>query len=208
MSEPWLERWQEGRIGWHEPAGNSNLKKHWTKTGARVLVPLCGKSPDLLWLAEQGNEVVGVELSEIAAHDFFTGNKLSFGTRRHGGMRVFESEDRRIRIVCGDYFEFEDEPFEALYDRASLIALPRDRRPDYARHTDALLTAGAYRLLVSLEYEQALVKGPPFSVLADEVRSYWPALTLVDTCEDIENAPPKFRQAGVSSICEKVWLGE
>ncbi len=51
------------------PTGRQSLvAAPWRGTGRRVLVPLCGKTPDLLWLAEQGNEIVGVELSEIAVH--------------------------------------------------------------------------------------------------------------------------------------------
>ena len=62
MNENWIERWETGKTGWHEPDGNENLKAHWQWSGKRVLVPLCGKTPDLLWLESQGNEVVGVEV--------------------------------------------------------------------------------------------------------------------------------------------------
>ena len=71
MTECWVERWQEGRTGWHEPDGNDSLKKYWRAAGRRVLVPLCGKTPDLAWLARLGNEVVGIELAEIAVETFF-----------------------------------------------------------------------------------------------------------------------------------------
>ena len=78
MNEPWLERWREGRTGWHEPEGNRNLKTHWAGTGKRVLVPLCGKTPDLLWLEARGNDVVGVELAEMAVRGFFEDNALDY----------------------------------------------------------------------------------------------------------------------------------
>ena len=65
MNDAWIERWQIGRTGWHEPQGNASLKRYWDLTGRRVLVPLCGKSADLLWLESQGNSVTGVELSEL-----------------------------------------------------------------------------------------------------------------------------------------------
>ena len=71
MHENWLERWRVGRTGWHEAGGNQGLKRHWVAVGRRVLVPLCGKTPDLLWLEERGNAVTGVELSEIAVQAFF-----------------------------------------------------------------------------------------------------------------------------------------
>jgi thiopurine S-methyltransferase len=206
MSEPWLERWQEGRIGWHEPAGNRNLRDHWTAQSRRVLVPLCGKTPDLLWLEEQGNEVVGVELSDIAARAFFADNGLRHKTHDEGGLTHFVADDRRIRIACGDFFAFTATPFDAIYDRAALIALPRDLRPAYAKHTSSLLAPNTYHLLISLEYEQSLVKGPPYSVPADEVSSYWPQLRSVGENEDLQNAPPKFRQAGLASMREIAWL--
>jgi hypothetical protein len=61
VTEDWLGRWAEGRTGWHEPAGNEGLKTYWPDVGkpGSVLVPLCGKTPDLLWLAEIGHDVVG-----------------------------------------------------------------------------------------------------------------------------------------------------
>lgn len=202
MSEPWLERWQEGRTGWHEPAGNRHLQAHWSTTSRRVLVPLCGKTPDLLWLEGQGNEVVGVELSAIAARDFFLDNELPFTV----DATRYKAVDRHITIVCGDYFAFNDASFDAIYDRAALIALPRDMRPAYAAHTSALLTPDAFHLLVSIEYDQSIVKGPPYSVRGDEVLAYWPQLQLVGENEDIRNAPPKFRQAGVQSMREIAWV--
>ena len=78
MNEPWLDRWREGRIGWHESGGNAGLRQFWRATGRHVLVPLCGKSPDLLWLAQQGNTVSGIELSDIAAENFFEEQSLRF----------------------------------------------------------------------------------------------------------------------------------
>ena len=86
--------------------------------------------------------------------------------------------------------------------------MPRDLRPAYAAHTASLLAANAYHLLVSLEYDQSLVKGPPYCVLAEEVSSYWPDLQRVGETEDIQNAPPKFAQAGVQSMREIVWSSQ
>jgi len=208
MTEPWLERWQEGRIGWHESDGNRNLRKYWTANTRRVLVPFCGKTPDLLWLEELGNEVVGVELSDLAARDFFIENDVEFDTARHRDMTCFSAVNRNIRIVCGDYLSYSGETFDACYDRGALIALPRDLRVPYAAHTSSLLAAGAYHCLICVEYDQSMLQGPPFAVFDDEVRSYWPDMQRVGDCEDIQNAAPKFREAGVQSMREVVWLGD
>jgi len=204
VSQAWLERWQEGRIGWHQPKGNDNLKKHWRSTGRRVLVPLCGKSPDIKWLAEQGNEVIGVELSSLAIEAFFAENHIDY-VLREGELRCYEAQDTAIRIYCGDYFKLDSIKCDAHYDRGALIALPEDLRSGYAAHTTSLLTADAEQLVITLEYEQAVASGPPFAVLAAEVLSYWPSLECVDEHDDIVNAPPKFQQAGLTELLEKVW---
>jgi len=203
VSEPWLERWAAGRIGWHEPHGNRSLKKYWLGNGRRVLVPLCGKSVDLAWLEAQGNEVIGVELSDLAARAFFEENDIEY-RQKNDGQR-FEAIDRQITIVRGDYFEFYGELFDAHYDRGALAALPANMRRRYAAHTNTLLTSNAMQLLIVLEYDQALADGPPFSITADEVLSYWPQLERVDAYNDIENAPRKFHDAGLTEFVEVVW---
>jgi len=78
VEKQWLERWEVGRTGWHEAEGNSKLKEHWRATGRRVLVPMCGKSADMKWLADQGNQVFGVELSHLAIEAFFAEQGLDY----------------------------------------------------------------------------------------------------------------------------------
>jgi thiopurine S-methyltransferase len=209
MTEDWHSRWEEGRIGWHEAGGNAALREFWPEVapGARVLVPLCGKTTDLLWLANQGLDVTGVELSEIAVRAFFEEAGLLFEVSEVEGLGWFRSLDPLITIVCGDYFQFSGQPFDALYDRASLIALPSAIRPDYVRHTKSLLKPGAAQLLVTLQYDQAKVDGPPFSVQSDEVIRYWSDIKCIDKRNSIEETPPKFRQAGLTEVIEAVWLG-
>ncbi|HNP34214.1 MAG TPA: thiopurine S-methyltransferase [Woeseiaceae bacterium] len=204
MSNPWLERWRNGHIGWHEPDGNQNLQKFWRASGKRVLVPLCGKSPDLLWLAAQGNEVVGIELAEIAVQDFFAEHDIRF-ERREGRLVEYRALDAGITLYCGDYFEFDMPGFDAHYDRGALIALPPELRARYVQHTNSLLTENAEQLVITVEYDQAVCKGPPFSVSSSEVLAHWPKLGRVASIDDIENAPPKFRQAGLTAMREVVW---
>ena len=207
MSEDWLERWKIGRTGWHEPAGNRNLRNHWTWSGRRVLVPLCGKSHDLLWIEAQGNEVVGVEVSDLAVQAFFEDNALDYEPVA-GGLPGFRAIGRNITLYCGDYFEFFDEPFDAHYDRGALIALSADLRPRYARHTSALLTDQAAQFVITIEYDQAVCDGPPFSIGSEEILGHWPRLRRLLSVEDIENAPPKFLAAGLRSLHEVVWVSD
>ena len=207
MGENWIERWENGRTGWHEPEGNAGLKAHWPgdRAGNRVLVPLCGKSPDLLWLADLGHEVVGVELSEIAVRAFFEDNDLTYEREPAGGLVAFRASGIPVTIYQGDYFELEIESCDALYDRGALVALPATVRPDYVAHTKRLIRSNGMILLVTLEYEQSVVSGPPYSVLPAEVNRYWPHLKRLEQKDDFETCPPKFRQAGLTEIYEVVW---
>jgi len=197
----WHLRWVEGRIGWHEASGNALLQKHWRSNGRRVLVPLCGKSADMVWLAQQGNAVVGVELSPIGVDAFFAENELDFEQRND----VYRATDLDITIHLGDYFSFDDEPFDALYDRAALVALSADFRAEYVRKTNALLAPDSEMLVVTFEYDQSRVEGPPYSVPDDEVLSYWPALEKLESRNEIDNSAPKFREAGFTEVTETVW---
>ncbi|MDX1403360.1 MAG: thiopurine S-methyltransferase [Woeseiaceae bacterium] len=208
MSEDWLGRWREGRTGWHEPTGNEGLKMHWPvdSQASPVLVPLCGKSPDLLWLADRGHEVVGVELSEIAARGFFDDQGLNYEVEAIGALRLYRAQHTSLSIVCGDYFEFDGREFAALYDRGAIVALPGEQRPRYVEHTKSLLAPDALRLIVTLEYDQRVVDGPPYSVMPEELSRYWSDLVRVGEKDDIDTCPPKFRKAGLSEISEVFWL--
>jgi len=205
MNENWLERWEVGRTGWHESAGNRNLKAHWQWSGKRVLVPLCGKTPDLLWLESRGNDVVGVELSEVAVLAFFEENGLEY-EREDGALVAFRCTSRSLTIYCGDFFAFRDESFDAHYDRGALIALTPDIRGRYAEHTSSLLADEAKQFVLTVDYDDTVCQGPPFSVARDELLSYWPQLTEHVRVDDIENAPPKFLQAGLEQLQEVVWI--
>ena len=207
MHEDWLERWRIGRTGWHEQGGNRNLKRHWRASGKRVLVPLCGKTPDLLWLEEQGNEVVGVEVSEIAVRSFFVDNDIDYVVDE-GTLVEYRAVDRAIAIFCGDYFQFEQPGFDAHYDRGALVALSADLRPRYARHTSNLLTDAAVQLVVTVEYDQSVCAGPPYSIDRDEVLGYWPRLVHVASVDDTANAPPKFLDAGLDRMYETIWRSD
>ena len=207
VAEAWLERWEQGRIGWHEPDGNANLKRHWPDldNGSRVLVPFCGKTCDLIWLANRGLDIVGVELSQIAVEAFFTEHGLEYEAEDNGDLVSYRSHTHPITICCGDYFDFESKPFDALYDRGALVAVSADERPRYVEHTKSLLKEDAYQLVITLEYDQSRARGPPFAVMPDELISYWSELEVAGRHNDIDNCPPKFKAAGLTEVTETVW---
>jgi thiopurine S-methyltransferase len=166
----WQERWQEGRIGFHRGDVNPRLVEHHQvlSDAVRVLVPLCGKSVDLEWLVVRGLEVVGIELSELAAQAFFAERGFSPETRQQGSFTVYQHGG--VSIFVGDFFAANNDElgsFEGVYDRAAMIALPEDVRARYAAHLQTLLTPKAKLLLVTLHFDAQ--GGPPFSVSPEEV---------------------------------------
>lgn len=208
MTNPWLERWQEGRIGWHEAEGNRGLKANWKASSRHVLVPLAGKTVDMLWLAAQGNRVTGVELSPLAVEAFFAEHELDFDVDESGALPVYAATDVDIRIACGDYLSFDESGFDAHYDRGALVALSDELRPGYAEHTMNRLTPNAYQCVITVSYDSAVAEGPPFSLDNAELLGYWPRLECRDSYDDTASMPPKFRDAGLDALVERVWIAD
>ena len=140
----WLQFWRDQRTDFHQHAVNQLLIRFWPTlapvAGSRVFVPLCGKSLDMIWLAEQGHEVIGVELSPVAVKAFFRENHLKPSKRRVGNFMLWKAG--RISVLCGDYFSLVSADLgviDSVYDRASLTALPEDIRKRYVAHLHLLL---------------------------------------------------------------------
>jgi thiopurine S-methyltransferase len=208
----WLERWHKNEIGFHLPDVNPRLRQFWPElglpAGAPVFVPLCGKSLDLHWLAEQGHQVVGVELAEAAVRAFFAEAQRNSRIERGARLPCHCSGD--IRIFCGDIMELtalELRDVAAVFDRAALIALPPRMRAHYVDHVLRIIPDGAQVLLVTLEYDQALVSGPPHAVLEDEVQALYGARCTVEklAVKPVTVIPPAFAAAGVSVAVETVY---
>ncbi|HET9958584.1 MAG TPA: hypothetical protein VFQ61_29015 [Polyangiaceae bacterium] len=170
----WLERWQQGRIGFHLTAPNANLVAHYSilQGSSRILVPLCGKSVDLAWLHDQGHEVVGVDLSELAAQAFFEERGWTATRHQRGPFLVYTSG--RMTFLVGDFFQLSTEflgSCDGAYDRAALIALPEPLRATYANKLISLLPSAARMLLVTLDFD--VPGGPPYAVSSEEVESLY-----------------------------------
>lgn len=171
----WHRKWENDEIGFHQPGVNGLLETYWSQLGLRrgeaVLVPLCGKSQDMVWLHAAGHPVLGVELSEKALADFLAENGLQGRSAQHDRFCGYELDD--MTLFCGDFFHLSAEDCQgvkAVYDRAALVALPPEMRVQYADHMKAILDKAVPMLLIGLDYDQALKAGPPFSVPESEIR--------------------------------------
>lgn len=201
----WHERWQRGAIGFHRSDVHPLLKRYWSDVAGRsrdpVLVPLSGKSLDLHWLVERGHAVDGVEIDPIAVRSFFEEASLVPDVADCGRLDRWRAGP--LTLWEGDFFDFRTErQFELFYDRAALIALPPEQRPGYLDHLAGQSAPGARGLLITLEYPQEIMDGPPYSVPQAELDASesfeFELLERIDALPD----HPRFAERGLPRLYE------
>ena len=217
--QQWWARWQEGRIGFHLPEVNPLLIRyvhslvtdtHPDETSC-ILVPLCGKSKDLIWLQSYFHQVIGVELVPQAVKAFFKENQI---TPTHSLKNPFVTyQHANLALLQGDIFQMtskhlEDQPIQAVFDRASLIALPDELRKNYVELLRGLVSPNTKLLLVTLAYEEGVISGPPHSVPENEIFDLFAFATNIELLEkqDILSESPNFHKAGLRWAHEAVYL--
>lgn len=196
----WETAWAERRIGFHQPEVNEDLRSQagWFLDGGphRVLVPLCGKTVDMAWMAAQGHEVVGIELTEQGVNEFFADQGLTPSVTTAGRFTAYRAG--RVTILRGDVFDLAtagEAPFDRIWDRAAMVALPPDLRTRYQAMIGALVADGAVMLLNVLEYDPARMQGPPFCVSAEEAEGAFVHLPvhLLDRADQMDD---RWRERG------------
>lgn len=190
----WRQRWESGAIGWHQDEHHLYLRKYWPSLQAKgpVFVPLCGKSLDMVWLRSQGHKVVGVELSPIAAREFFNDLGLTPESKKSGAFEVFSAGGYTIYV--GDFFALTAEHLKAcqsVYDRAALIALPPKMQADYTAHLRDILPKPSQILLITLTYDSPDISGPPFSTPPEQVERLYADWCQIDNIRT--SSPQDFR---------------
>ena len=207
----WHTRWEAGQTGFHQDQVHALLVEHWAALGVTeggtVFVPLSGKSKDMGWLAGQGHNVIGSELSPIAAKDFFVEAGIPVKVSPVSPFKIFTGAG--VSIFCGDFFELSGAqlgPLDGVYDRAALVALPPDMRALYARKL-VDLAAGAPILLVTLDYDQDAMTGPPFAVSDHEVFELFESDYVIERLAELDAlaSEPRFAERGLTWLTERVY---
>ena len=186
----WHERWANNQIAFHEPAANRLLLAHFAALGmprqSRIFLPLCGKTLDIHWLLGNGYQVVGAELSKTAVEQLFSELGVEPNVTIEGKVRRYRADG--IDILNGDIFDLSRDtlgPVDAIYDRAALVALPAPTRERYARHLIEI-SGRAPQLLITFDYDQSRIDGPPFSVNAAEVARQYGSRYEVNLLASVE----------------------
>ncbi|WP_263079421.1 thiopurine S-methyltransferase [Endozoicomonas sp. Mp262] len=173
----WLEKWKKNEIGFHKNETNPLLMKYFDRLsltkGSCIFLPLCGKTLDIAWLLSMGYQVVGAELSKHAVDQLFDEAGIIPEIRPLKDITIYKGSN--ITIFLGNIFTLSQSllgTVDAIYDRAALVALPESSRSQYTQHL-IKISHGAPQLLITLEYDQRLLSGPPFSVSSDEITHHY-----------------------------------
>ena len=210
--DQWLERWKQNRIGFHESTVNPYLSRYLPEfnlhQGDTIFLPLCGKAQDIAWLANQGFQVVGIELSEIAIKAFFSEHELQY--QQFQSDRFILRKSGNISLIQGDYFDLQQEDLSAcklVYDRAALIAIDAANRDRYSNHMRSIVPNATSQLLITLDYDQTQMEGPPFAVSAEEVVQYYTPEYSLEMLEqnDVLDERPRWRDQGLTALTETVY---
>lgn len=203
--EFWHDKWQKNEIGFHLNQPHSLLVKYIDSLNLEknnhIFLPLCGKSLDIHWLLAQGYHLIGIDLSPIAIEELMAELAIPFTERKLEKLTHYHHP--QIDLFVGDFFELTSSnigKIDAIYDRAALVALPEEMRTDYAQHL-MQISNQATQLLISFEYDQSVMTGPPFSISPQQLKDYYSKqyqLQLLDSQTELLK--------GKVDAEEKVWL--
>lgn len=211
-AEFWIKTWNEGKTAFHQLDYHEKLTQYFPQLnaskGQRVLVPLCGKSVDMLWLHNQGLHVHGVELHEQAVQSFFMGNKLAPVNKTQDADFVHYAFEN-ILISSGDFFKLNGKSaYDFIYDRAALVALPFEMRKAYAGVIRSALRKGGKYLLIVYDYDQSKMEGPPFSVSSQEIHDLYQDQFNIRLMEEKQPVNEGARLEAVKGLQQRVYFLE
>ena len=208
----WHDKWSRKEIGFHlseaHPWLVRYLDDHPISKEDVVFVPLCGKTLDIGLFLAQGIEVIANELSETAVIELFEGLALNPTVSPwNGDGKIYQADN--LTVYVGDFFQLTEKELAGtalVYDRAAIVALPLEMRKDYSNKMKQIC-GQAKQVLMTLEYDQEVMAGPPFSVTKQEVKEHYAdqyALTEVIR-RDIIEQEPRFKQKGLPEFIQALY---
>lgn len=151
--ETWEQDWTTDNPEFHSDEVNAMLIKQYDeftrgRKHLKILVPLCGKSLDMNWLADRGHSVVGVELIGKAIEAFLHDNKLTHHVKSiplspEIQGTVFKANEKDITLIECSIFDFTAEvvggQFDCIWDRGSMTAIKMMKEGRLKQYTDIML---------------------------------------------------------------------
>ncbi len=203
----WHQKWRDGEIAFHQHDINPMLKDYLGRLNlarnSRIFLPLCGKTKDIGWLLSQGYQVAGAELSDLAVKELF--DELGVTPKISTMQKLALYQAANLDIFIGDIFDLSADllgPVDAIYDRAALVALPAEMRLQYTSHLIEM-TNSSPQLLITYEYNQQLMNGPPFSISEQDIDQYYRSTYRLNP---IKREPVSGGLKGKTDAVETLWI--
>ena len=140
--------------------------------GSRILIPGCGSAYEAYYLLENGFDVLAIDFSLAAVE---------------AAQRTLACFAEHLKLA--DFFRFDfGKPFDVVYERAFLCALPPRIWPQYAARMAELLRPGGE--LAGFFFFRQMEKGPPFGTTPEALHALLdPPFDLVEDKEVTDSIP-------------------
>ena len=142
VAPPFVELWEKGKLPWGE-----------------VLVPGCGRGHEVIFLAENGFEVTGIDFSEGAVT--YLGNAL-------------KKRNLKGRVLHQDFFSLDDTHdgvYNLVIEQTFFCAISPRQRQDYVLKVSRMLKPGG--MLVGLFYHTDKQGGPPYNTTREDIETHF-----------------------------------
>nr|XP_006818717.1 PREDICTED: thiopurine S-methyltransferase-like [Saccoglossus kowalevskii] len=236
--EKWNERWEEGKTSFHLPHVHKLLAEH-SKTlingrkGIKILFPLCGKTMDMKWLADQGHTVIGVEISNIAIQQFFVENNIEYTINHVDGLvkgevyqqRLTYNKGRSLYNVLNEtvtiptkHEHFQNIKFDqkriydiigqvdAIWDRAAFSAIMPSEREKYRDVIISTMNAYTRYCLIGVDFDPSVKPGPPYHAPEVAVEQTFGAHLTIEKIGEMADLREKWVKMGHKYFTDILFL--
>lgn len=219
----WEKKWGQNQLGFHLPQGFpllDQITQNWNPAEGGVILPLCGKSYDLIKLAQRGFHVSGIEIVEEARAQFEQENSqvLKKVSDVNSNPHQYKLKDGPGQITWfhQDIFEMNFQTLSKAaywFDRAAVVALSFEQRRKYFKIIENVFQGphpvgiGLQEgIMINLEYEHHEIIGPPFCVALKEIKEALPDLEVIELRSDVRQVPHdhKLFKNGITETIQRV----
>ncbi|KAM4028207.1 thiopurine S-methyltransferase isoform 2-T3 [Anomaloglossus baeobatrachus] len=215
--DDWKHKWEIKNIGFHEKEIHPLLvefinEMQYGRTKLNIFFPLCGKVVDMKWLADKGHNVVGVDVCEIALKEFFVEQNIPYNEETVDeipGAKVFKSVSGTIALYCCSIYDLSPSvigKFDGIWDRAAFVAVNRRDRERYTNVLLSLMAKDCRLLLVTVEYDPKLHKGPPFYVPESDIETFLGPSCTYKLLKKMDAFTDKQKKWGIDFYFENLYL--